>query len=108
IPGSGQPGGLVHAIEKNNLAHLAGTTDQYAGRDQLEAGLRRLLTGVATVAMEYSPQCAIPYVSRVHAGTIELIRQSGVTVVSSGDLVQRFSTGWDAAAMATPRAPWGK
>src|SRR6058998_579162 len=44
IPASGQPRGLVHAIEKNNLAHLAGTTEQYAGRDQLEAGLRRLLT----------------------------------------------------------------
>jgi Xaa-Pro dipeptidase len=104
IPASGEPRGLVHAIEKNNLAHLPGTTEQYAGRDQLEAGLRRLLTGVATVAMEYSPQCAIPYVSRVDAGTIELIRQSGVTVVSSGDLVQRFSTVWDAAAMATHRA----
>src|SRR5438552_12789611 len=104
IPASGEPRGLVHAIEKNNLAQLPGTTEQYAGRDQLEAGLRRLLTGVATVAMEYSPQCAIPYVSRVDAGTIELIRQSGVTVVSSGDLVQRFSTVWDAAASATHRA----
>src|SRR5947207_3323068 len=104
IPASGEPRGLVHAIEKNSLAHLPGTTEQYAGRDQLEAGLRRLLAGTATVAMEYSPGCAIPYVSRVDGGTIELIRQSGVTIVSSGDLVQRFSTVWSAAAIATHRA----
>src|SRR5206468_12758132 len=101
IPASGEPRGLVHAIEKNNLAHLPGTAEQYAGRDQLEAGLRRLVAGTAIVAMEYSPGAAIPYVSRVDAGTIELVRQSGVTVVSSGDLVQRFSTVWDAAAIAT-------
>ena len=55
------------------------------------------------VAMEYSPGCAIPYVSRVDAGTVELVRQSGVEVVSSGDLVQRFSAVWDAPAIATHR-----
>src|SRR4051794_8184101 len=65
IPASGEPRGLVHKIEKNNLAHLPGTTEQYAGRDQLEAGLRRLLAGTTSVAMEYSPACAIPYVARV-------------------------------------------
>jgi len=104
IPASGEPRKLVHAIERHNLAHLPGTTEQYAGRDQLEAGLRRLLAGMGSIAMEYSPGCAIPYVSRIDAGTMELVRQSGVTVVSSGDLVQRFSTVWDAAAIATHRA----
>jgi Xaa-Pro aminopeptidase len=103
IPASGEPRGLVHAIEKNSLAHLPGTTERYAGRDQLEAGLRRLLNGVRKVAMEYSPGCAIPYVARVDAGTIELVRQSGADVVSSGDLVQRFSSVWDTAAIATHR-----
>jgi Xaa-Pro aminopeptidase len=103
IPATGEPRGLVHAIEKNSLAHLPGTTERYAGRDQLEAGLRRLLSGVRKVAMEYSPGCAIPYVARVDAGTIELVRQSGADVVSSGDLVQRFSSVWDAAAIATHR-----
>jgi Xaa-Pro aminopeptidase len=101
IPASGEPRGLVHAIEKNSLAHLPGTTERYAGRDQLEAGLRRLLSGVRRVAMEYSPGCAIPYVARVDAGTIELVRQSGAEVVSSGDLIQRFSSVWDAATIAT-------
>ena len=46
------------------------------------------------VAMEYSPGCAIPYIARVDAGTIELVRRLGVDVVSSGDLVQRFSAVW--------------
>jgi Xaa-Pro aminopeptidase len=51
--------------------------------------------------MEYSPGCAIPYVSRVDAGTVELVRQSGADVVSSGDLIQRFSAVWDADAITT-------
>jgi Xaa-Pro aminopeptidase len=53
--------------------------------------------------MEYSPLCAIPYIARVDAGTVELVRQAGADVVSSGDLVQRFSTVWDAAAIASHR-----
>ena len=53
--------------------------------------------------MEYSARCAIPYIARVDAGTIELIRGFGVEVVSSGDLVQRFSVAWNEAALATHR-----
>jgi Xaa-Pro dipeptidase len=104
IPAAGDPRGLVHSIEKNTLAHLPGTTERYAGRDQLETGVRRLLAGVQTVAMEYSPGCAIPSVARVDAGTIELIRDMGARVVSSADLVQRFSSVWDAAAITSHRA----
>jgi hypothetical protein len=94
IPAAGTPRQLVHAIEPKSLAHLPGTATRYAGRDQLESGLRTLLAGVKRVAMEYSPGCAIPYVSRVDGGTIELVRQCGVDVVSSGDLIQRFSAVW--------------
>jgi len=103
IPATGEPRGLVHKIEKNSLAHLPGSTQRYAGRDQLEAGLCTLLTGVRRVAMEYSPGCAIPYVSRIDAGTVELVRQSGPEVVSSGDLIQRFSAVWDDTAITTHR-----
>jgi Xaa-Pro aminopeptidase len=103
IPADGEPRKLVHAIEKDSLAHLPGSTTRYAGRDQLESGLRTLLNGMHRVAMEYSPDCAIPYISRVDAGTIELIRRCGVDVVSSGDLVQRFSAVWDAATIAGHR-----
>ncbi len=103
IPATGAPRALVHAIEAGALAHLPGTSERYSGRDALEAGLRRLLQGLRRVAMEYSPLCAIPYVSRVDAGTIELVRQSGIEVVSSGDLIQRFSAVWSAAEIATHR-----
>jgi Xaa-Pro aminopeptidase len=104
IPASGEPRALVHAIEKNSLAHLPGTTERYAGRDQLEAGLGRLLEGMTRVAMEYSPGGAIPYVSRVDGGTLELVRKSGVEVVSSGDLIQRFSAVWNADLIASHHA----
>lgn len=103
IPAAGEPRALVHAIERNSLSHLPGTSDQYAGRTELEAGLGRLLAGMRRLAMEYSPNCAIPYVSRVDAGTVELVRQFGVEVVSSGDLVQRFSAVWGDAAIETHR-----
>ena len=99
IPVSGQPRGLVHAIEPDTLAHLPGTSQRYAGRDQLEVGLGHLLSGLRRVAMEYSPRCAIPYIARVDAGTIELVRQTGVEVVSSGDLIQRFAAVWDETAI---------
>src|SRR5204863_421097 len=62
------------------------------------------VSGVRRVAMEYSPRCAIPYIARVDAGTIELVRQFGVDVVSSGDLVQRFATTWSGAAIDMHRA----
>ena len=101
IPQSGEPHALVHAIERYNLDHLPGSKTVYAGREQLHAGLTKLLTGVKRVAMEYSPNCAIPYVSRVDAGTIELIRSLGVDVVSSGDLIQQFEARWNDAAIAT-------
>jgi Xaa-Pro dipeptidase len=101
IPATGEPRGLVHAIESRSLAHLPGRSQTYAGREQLERGLVELLAGRRRVAMEYSPHCAIPYIARVDAGTIELIRSVGVDVVSSGDLVQRFSAAWSAPAIAT-------
>jgi Xaa-Pro aminopeptidase len=103
IPASGEPRGLVHSIERDALDHVPGPKSRYAGRDELETGLRGLLQGVRRVAMEYSPLGAIPYIARVDAGTVELVRQMGVEVVSSGDLVQRFATIWDEAALATHR-----
>jgi Xaa-Pro aminopeptidase len=104
IPAKGNPRGLVHAIERHNLDDLPGEKQPYAGREQLGNGLRKLLSGMKRVAMEYSPNNAIPYVSRVDAGTVEAVRQLGVEVVSSGDLVQRFEAVWDDEALATHRA----
>ena len=104
IPASGQPRGLVHSIEAGTLSHLPGSTTRYAGRLQLDAELARLLAGQRRVAMEYSPDGAIPYIARVDAGTVERIRHLGVDVVSSGDLVQRFSAVWDAEEIAMHRS----
>jgi Xaa-Pro dipeptidase len=103
IPAAGEPRGLVHMIEQRNLDALPGIKTAYAGRAQLESGLKELLDGTRRVAMEYSPNGAIPYVSRVDAGTIELVRSQGVDVVSSGDLIQQFEARWSAAAIASHR-----
>jgi Xaa-Pro aminopeptidase len=83
---------------------VPGTTVVYAGRESLTDGLKGLLAGRRRLAMEYSKDCAIPYLSRVDAGTIELVRGHGVEVVSSGDLIQRFEAVWDDATLATHRA----
>jgi len=104
VPSEGAPRGLVHAIERHNLDGLPGEKQPYAGREQLAAGLKNLLRGMKRVAMEYSPGNAIPYVSRVDAGTVEAVRQLGVDVVSSGDLIQRFEAIWSDEALATHRA----
>ncbi|MCA1561245.1 MAG: aminopeptidase P family protein, partial [Acidobacteria bacterium] len=104
LPASGEPRGLVHAIERHNLDGLPGRKLLYAGRQELEAGLRDLLAGCRRIAMEYSPECAIPYLARVDAGTIELMGRFGVQVVSSGDLVQQFQAVWSADALESHRA----
>jgi Xaa-Pro dipeptidase len=104
VPSEGAPRGLVHAIERHNLDALPGEKQPYAGREQLAAGLKSLLRGMKRVAMEYSPGNAIPYVSRVDAGTVEAVRELGVDVVSSGDLIQRFEAVWSDEALATHRA----
>jgi Xaa-Pro dipeptidase len=101
VPASGKPRGLVHAIERHNLDALPGMKTPYAGRVQLESGLRDLLRGMKRVAMEYSPGNNIPYLSRVDAGTIESVKELGIDVASSGDLVQRFEAIWSDAAYQT-------
>jgi Xaa-Pro aminopeptidase len=103
VPAAGEPKGLVHAIERQTLDGVPGQKTAYAGRQQLETELTRLLAGMKRVAMEYSPECAIPYISRVDGGTLEAVRKRGVDVQSSGDLVQRFEAGWDAHGLETHR-----
>ena len=103
VPAAGEPKGLVHAIERQTLDALPGTKTAYAGRQQLDAELTKLLAGLKRIAMEYSRECAIPYISRIDAGTVELVRSRGIDVVSSGDLVQQFEAVWDDKALATHR-----
>jgi Xaa-Pro aminopeptidase len=101
IPASGEPRKLVHAIEPYNLDHLPGAKTTYSQRETLAAGLRDVLGGLKRVAMEYSPGNAIPYISRVDAGTVEAVQKLNVDVASSGDLVQRFEAVWTDEAYAT-------
>jgi Xaa-Pro dipeptidase len=85
----------VHKIEPAALDAFPGSRQIYLRWQELEAGVGQLVAGAKRVAMEYVPRNANPYVSRVDAGTIELVRSFGVEIVSSGDLVQEFEACWD-------------
>lgn len=95
IPAEGEPKKLVHRIETGVLDDLPGEKSIYLTWQELEAGIAWLLGGTGRIAMEYSPRNAIPYVSKVDAGTVEMVRSLGVEVVSSGDLIQLFEATWD-------------
>jgi len=95
IPAHGEPRKLAHRIEQASLDHVPGSKRIYLRWQELEAGVQTLVQGAKRVAMEYVPRNANPYVSRVDAGTIELVRSFGVEIVPSGDLIQRFEACWD-------------
>jgi Xaa-Pro dipeptidase len=96
IPANGEPKGLVHAIESGVLAELPGSMQTYSSWGAQVEGLKGLLAGCRRVAMQYSPNCAIPYVSLVDGGTLELVRGAGVEVVTSANLIQFFDSRWSA------------
>lgn len=95
VPATGEPRKLVHRIEAGALDHLPGEKMVYLTWQELEAGVETLLHGAKTVAMEYSPRNANPYISRVDGGTIELVRSTGANIAASGDLIQLFEAVWD-------------
>lgn len=108
IPASGEPVKIVHSIERDKLDQLPGIKRIYLPWQQLQTFLREAVTSGPLpysvksktggkpnrIAMQYSPENSIPYMSRVDAGTIELIRSFGVEVVTSADLVQQFEATW--------------
>ena len=96
IPAHGEPKGLVHAIESGILTGLPGEIRKYSSWTAQLDGLRHLLSGSRKIAMQYSPNCAIPYVSLVDGGTLELVRGTGVEIASSANLVQLFEARWTA------------
>ncbi len=97
IPARGAPRKLLHRIETFVLDTLPGDKVVYLKWEELAKGIQELVGGYKRVAMEYSPMNAIPYVSHVDAGTIELVRAAGVEIVSSGDLITVFEATWDDA-----------
>jgi Xaa-Pro aminopeptidase len=111
VPAKGEPVALMHAIEHGSWpAAIPGRLEKYSSwasqREQLGKLLGSLRRG-ARVAMEYFPEGAIPYLSRVDAGALELVRSYGVEVVSSAELVQRFLCRWDEAQVASHRRALG-
>jgi Xaa-Pro aminopeptidase len=99
VPAKGEPRGLVHKIEAKTLKDLPGVVKMYAGWKELMDGLREMLGGARRVAMQYSPQNAVPYVSMVDAGTVELVRALRVEVVTSANLIQFFESQWSKAQL---------
>lgn len=94
IPAEGEPQGLVHRIEPGMLDPLPGKKMLYASWQSLQEGVQSLLSGMTSVVMQHSPNCAIPYVALVDGGTIDMVRSLGVEVLSSADLVQHFEARW--------------
>lgn len=92
LPAEGTPVALVHAVDKERFANVEGVVRVYSGYKQLESELIDLLWGVQRIAMEYSPLGRLPYVAQVDAGTIELVRETGVEIVSSADIVANFQS----------------
>ncbi len=104
IPARGQPRKLVHRIESAMLDSLPGTKTEYSAWPELAARLRTVLGRAKTIAMQYSPNNAIPLVSLVDAGTLELVRSFHKKVVTSADLVQLFEARWTPRQLESHRA----
>ncbi len=108
IPRSGSPTAITHAIEQGPWQDWPPQWEKtvYSGWRQLESQLAAIVGG-KKVAMEYSPGDAVPYLDRVPAGVLELVRNSGATVVSSADLVSRFYAVWTPENLASHRRAAG-
>lgn len=90
VPAEGEPRKLVHRIEQGRLDALTGSKGLYSSWQELATGLEAMLRGYRRLAMQYSPNNAIMYVSMVDAGTVEFLRSIGKQIVSSADLVSQF------------------
>src|SRR4051794_16820895 len=97
IPASGECTKIVHRIEAAKLDPLPGKRQEYSSWKEQHAALRATLNSSNKkphIAMQYSPMNDVPYMSKVDAGTIELVRSLGVDVVTSAELVQQFEAVW--------------
>ena len=95
IPAVGRPVAVAHKIELGRIEGFPGDVRPFAAWRELEQHLREVLSG-KRVAMEYSPKDAVPYLDRIPAGVVELVRASGAEVVGSSDLVSAIASRWTA------------
>ncbi|HWN19220.1 MAG TPA: M24 family metallopeptidase [Gemmatimonadales bacterium] len=103
LPRSGEPIAVVHKIELQGLEGFPGRVIPYARWSELHEALASLVAG-RTLAMEISPDDAVPYLDRVPYGVVELLRRLGATVVPSGALVSRFAARWSPSEAEDHRA----
>ena len=101
VPASGEPRKLVHRIEQGRLDTLPGRKALYSSWQELAAGLEAMLDGSVRLAMQYSPNNDLMYVSMVDAGTVEFLRGMGKEIVSSADLVSQFEAVLNAEQIAS-------
>ena len=94
LPAQGTPRLLVHHVDAGKFADSGVDCVVYSNRDTMVSALSNLVSGTGRLAMEYSPLNELPRVSRVDAGTVELVRSLGVEVVSSADLMQAATHRW--------------
>lgn len=104
IPAQGEPRKLVHRIEQGRLDALPGSKGQYSSWQELASGLDAMLADARRLAMQFSPNNDIMYVSMVDAGTIDFLRRLGKEIVSSADLVSQFEAVLTEEQMATHAA----
>jgi Xaa-Pro dipeptidase len=104
VPANGEPRKLVHRIEQARLDSLPGQKGLYSSWQELAAGLEAMLGGARRIAMQYSPNNAIMYVSMVDAGTVEFLRGIGKQIASSADLVSQFEAVLSEEQMASHAA----
>lgn len=103
IPRQGEPKKLVHGLEESMLDHLPGSKAEYTTWQENRDQLGRLIAGVPRLAVHYSPRCEIPTISRLDAGTAELLRELGAELISAADLAQRFAATWSPEQLAGHR-----
>jgi Xaa-Pro dipeptidase len=103
LPREGEPVAIAHKIELQGLENFPGRVIPYARWSELHAALGSLVAG-RKLAMEISPEDAVPYLDRVPFGVVELLRRLGATVVPSGELVSRFAARWSRSEAEDHRA----
>ncbi len=101
LPRQGEPRLLIHHVDAGNLSRVGLEVRPYGGREELVQSLTTLVGGARRVLMEYSPGNAIPYVSRVDGGTLDLVRSLGIEVLSSADALASVVAAWDSADIAS-------
>jgi Xaa-Pro aminopeptidase len=104
IPREGEPHKLVHGLEPAMLDHLPGPKAVYRTWQEHREHFAKLVSSYGRLAAQYSPHNELPTVSRLDAGTVELLREAGVEVVTSADLAQTFAAVWTGEQLETHRS----